>query len=211
VSPRLADRLRVYVVTSATGAGHAGVVEAAVAGGATAVQLRAPELDDEELLPLATRLASRCRAAGILLVVNDRVEVAVASGADGVHVGQGDELTGVRERIGPHRVLGISVRGPQDVPAAVELGADYLGATVWATATKPEAVPGGLSALAAVAAAAPVPVVGIGGIDVTNAGSVVATGAAGVAVISAVTQAPDPAAAVRALGAAVRAGLASRT
>jgi thiamine-phosphate pyrophosphorylase len=199
----LGDRLRLYVVTSGAGAGHEGVTEAAVAGGATAVQLRAPELHDDELLPLARRLAERCRSAGVLFVVNDRVEVAVASGADGVHVGQGDELAGVRVRIGSERVLGISVRGAADVAPALDHGADYLGATVWATATKPEAVPGGLRQLAAVAAVSPVPVVGIGGIDARNAAEVLGAGAAGVAVISAVSQAPDPEVAVQQLRAAV--------
>jgi len=205
----LAERLRVYVVTTSTGAGHEGVVEAAVAGGATAVQLRAPELDDEQLLPLAVQLAERCRAAGVALIVNDRVDVAVASGADGVHVGQGDELLGVRDRLGPDRLLGISVRGEGDVAAALALGADYLGATVWATATKPEAVPGGLEQLTAVAEASPVPVVGIGGINADNAAEVVGSGAAGVAVISAVAQAPDPVAAVRRIAAAVDGGVRS--
>src|SRR5512141_1396430 len=105
--------LGVYVLTSSglvPERGHRDVAIAAVAGGATAVQLRAKELDDAELLPLAEELSSRCRAAGVLFVVNDRVDVALESGADGLHVGQADELEHVRERVGPEVVLGISVR-----------------------------------------------------------------------------------------------------
>ncbi len=204
----LARRLAVYVVTTATRAPVPrtvlDVAAAALAGDATAVQLRAPQLpDDELLLAVAIELAERCRAAGALFVVNDRLNVAVAAGADGVHLGQGDDLAGARERLRPEQVLGISVRGVEDVRSALDAGADYLGATVWATATKPDAVPGGLGALRAVVAASPVPVVGIGGITAANAGDVIAAGAAGVAVVSAVATAPDPVTATRALVRAV--------
>lgn len=197
----LATRLAVYVVTSSTPAPpartHLDVVRAAVAGGASAVQLRAPEVTDDELLPVAVEAAARCRHAGVLFVVNDRVGVAVAARADGVHLGQGDDIAEAAGRLLPGQLLGVSVRGPQDVEPALRAGADYLGATVWATATKPEALPGGLDALRAVTAASPVPVVGIGGITVANAGQVIAAGAAGVAVVSAVAGASDPVAATR--------------
>ncbi len=203
----LALRLAVYVVTTATTVPvprtDLDVAVAALAGGATAVQLRAPQLPDDELLPVAIELAERCRAAGALFVVNDRLNVAVAAGADGVHLGQSDDLADARGRLRPEQVLGISVRGAEDVRSALDAGADYLGVTVWATATKPDAVPGGLGALRAVAAASPVPVVGIGGITAANAGDVIAAGAAGVAVVSAVATAPDPVAATRALVRAV--------
>jgi len=199
----LALRLAVYVVTAHTAVpvprGHAEVAAAALAGGATAVQLRAPELTDDDLLPVAVDLARRCRATGALFIINDRVDIAVAAAADGVHLGQDDDIAGARGLLRPGQVLGISVRGVADVPAAVAAGADYLGVTVWPTTTKPDAVPSGLDALRAVAQASPVPVVGIGGVTTANAAEVIAAGAAGVAVISAVAQAADPVEATRTL------------
>ena len=197
--------LRVYVVTSGAFAGrsHAAVALAAIDGGATAVQLRAPELDDDELLTVARELAPRCAAAGVLFVVNDRPAVAVLSSADGAHVGQGDDRENARATLGPDRVLGISVTSASEARAAVDRGADYLGVTVWATPTKPEAPPGGIELVREVAGIVAVPVVGIGGIDPSNAADVIAAGAAGVAVISAVAAAPDPVAATRDLARAV--------
>ena len=193
--------LGVYVVTSAgrPDRGHEDIAATAIEGGATAVQLRAPELADEELVTIASRLAVRCREAGVLFVVNDRVEVALASGADGAHVGQDDDPAGARGRLGPRPLLGISVRSVDEARAARAAGADYLGVTVWATGTKPDAHPRGIEGLREVAAASPLPVVGIGGIVPANAGAVLSAGAAGVAVVSAVADAQDPAGAVREL------------
>jgi thiamine-phosphate pyrophosphorylase len=199
--------LRVYVVTSTglvPGRGHVEVAAAALAGGANAVQLRAQGHDDARLEPLARELADRCRERGVLFVVNDRVELAVRAGAAGAHVGQDDRPQLARERLGPGRVLGVSVDSPEQAAAAELAGADYLGVTVWATATKPEAAPQGLDGLRAIAAATSLPVVGIGGVTAANAGQVLAAGAAGVAVVSAVGAAADPVAAVRALVAATR-------
>jgi thiamine-phosphate pyrophosphorylase len=198
--------LRLYVVTSGTsvtGRGHQAVASAAVRGGATAVQLRAPELADDELMPLASSLVETCAEAGIPLLVNDRIGVAVDSGAAGAHVGQDDDPATARGRLGPEHILGVSVRNAEDVWVAEMAGADYLGVTVWATGTKPEAVPVGLDGLRDVAAATALPVVGIGGIHAGNAREVLAAGAAGVAVISAVADAEDPVGAVRELRALV--------
>jgi len=194
--------LGVYVVTSSgavAGRGHREVALAAIEGGATALQLRAKELADDELLPLAEELAARCRDAGVLFVVNDRVEIALASGAAGLHVGQADELDRVRERVGAGVVLGISVEDPRQAVAAEAAGADYLGVTVWSTPTKPDARPHGLDGLREVVAATSLPVVGIGGITPSNAAEVLGAGAAGVAVVSAVGAADDPIAATRVL------------
>ena len=194
--------LRVYVVTSGTldpRRTHEELAGAAIEGGATAVQLRAPELDDVELAALTRSLAQRGRRAGVPLIVNDRVEVAVASGASGAHVGQGDEVGTARARLGPEGVLGISVGTPEEAVTAERAGADYLGVTVWATDTKPDARPIGLDGLREVAAATALPVVGIGGIDAGNATDVLEAGAAGIAVIGAVAAAGDPVAAVRSL------------
>jgi thiamine-phosphate pyrophosphorylase len=200
------SRLAVYVVTAAgfvPGRGHEDVATAAVEGGATAVQLRAPGLADDELVPMAARIATLCREAGVLFTVNDRVDVAIAGGAGGAHLGQTDRLAGARGRLGVDRVLGISVSNPIEARGAESAGADYLGVTVWATETKPEAVPIGLEGVRAVVAATPLPVVGIGGIDAENAREVLEAGAVGVAVVSAVAAAADPVAATRELVAAV--------
>jgi thiamine-phosphate pyrophosphorylase len=194
--------LGVYVVTSSglvAGRGHREVAVAAIAGGATAVQLRAKELPDEDLAPLAEELSARCRAAGVLFVVNDRVEVALATGAEALHVGQSDELARVRERIGADVVLGISVEGAEQARTAEAAGADYLGVTVWSTPTKRDARPRGLEGVREVVEATTLPVVGIGGIGAANAAEVLGAGAAGVAVVSAVGAAEDPVAAARVL------------
>ena len=198
--------VRVYVVTSETvraGRTHQDVALAAVAGGATAVQLRAPELDDEALVRVAKELADLCREADVLFVVNDRIDVAVAAGAAGVHLGQSDDSASARARLGSEPVLGVSVDGVAQAHMAESAGADYLGVTVWPSATKPEARPHGLRGLGQVVRATTLPVVGIGGVDARNAGEVIRAGAAGVAVVSAVAAAADPVAAVRALRAAV--------
>jgi len=197
--------LRVYVVTSGKVAGrdHRTIASAAVQGGATAVQLRAPELTDDELMSLASSLIEKYAETGIPLMVNDRIEVAVSSGAAGAHVGQSDDPATARGRLGPERILGVSVRNAEDVWVAEMAGADYLGVTVWATGTKPEAVPVGLDGLRDVAAATSLPVVGIGGIHVGNARDVLEAGAAGIGVIGAVATAGDPVEAVRELRALV--------
>jgi thiamine-phosphate pyrophosphorylase len=201
LSPRAMD---VYVVTSgAVGRTHEEIAAAAVAGGAAAVQLRAPELGDDRLVPLAASLAARCGEAGVLFIVNDRVDVAVESGAAGAHLGQEDDPGAARGRLGHERTLGVSVGSVEEARAAEAAGADYLGVTVWGTATKPEAVPIGLDGVRDVAAATALPVIGIGGIDARNAREVLAAGAVGVAVISAVAAADDALQAVRELRAAV--------
>jgi thiamine-phosphate diphosphorylase len=206
------SRLRVYVVTSAAfaGRGHLDVAHAAIRGGATAVQLRAPELDDDALERLARELVAACRRANVLSIVNDRPEVAVAAGADGAHVGQGDDLEHARQVLGGRYVEGISVADVEQADRAVELGADYLGVTVWGTATKPDALPGGPDGLRSIATRTPLPVVGIGGVDAGNAAQVIEAGAAGVALISAVANAPDPAAATHDVRRAVEMALERR-
>jgi thiamine-phosphate pyrophosphorylase len=199
--------LGVYVVTAAglvPGRGHAEVAAGAIEGGANAVQLRAPGHRDQDLRPLAQELADRCRERGVLFIVDDRVELALACGAAGVHLGQGDPWPDARLRLGPDLILGVSVEDQEQASAAEAAGADYLGVTVFATRTKPEAVPHGLERLRQISAATRLPVVGIGGIDASNARQVLEAGAAGVAVVSAVAAAPDPAAATRELVAVVR-------
>ena len=205
VDPR---SLRVYVLTSSgevPGRGHREIASAAIAGGATAVQLRAPELDDPELAELATEIAGACRSSQVLFVVNDRVAVAASVGA-GAHVGQGDDPSSARATLGPEAVLGVSVSTQDEARAAAGDGADYLGVTVWATRTKPEAQPCGLDGLRAIVEATDLPVVGIGGIDAGNARQVLETGAAGICVVSAVGAASDPERAARELVEVVQGG-----
>jgi thiamine-phosphate pyrophosphorylase len=125
------------------------------------------------------------------------LEVAIASRADGVHLGQSDDLVGARERLGSDRALGISVAGPSQARAARAMGADYLGVTVWSTPTKPEASGRGRAGIGDVHRAVPIPVVGIGGINGENLGEVFDAGASGIAVISAVAGAADPETATR--------------
>ena len=194
--------LALYVVTA-----DRAIVDAALEGGATAVQLRAPDLSDDELTPLARSLASRCATAGVPLIVNDRVDVAVVSGAAGAHVGQRDQPATARRRLGPDGILGISVGTVDEARAAEAADADYLGVTVWPTATKSDARPVGVDGLREVVAATALPVVGIGGIDAGNARLVLEAGAAGVAVSGAVVTAPDPVRAIHELAAAI--GIAS--
>ena len=196
-------RLGVYIVTSDIGPGHRAIASAAIEGGATVVQLRAPGLPDDELATLATSLVEAGGAAGVPLLVNDRVDIAVGAGAAGAHVGQDDDPGSARGRLGPDRILGVSVTSPEEAWMAEMAGADYVGVTVWTTATKPEAVAIGLEGLRDVAGATALPVVGIGGIDARNARDVLAAGAAGIAVIGAVASAADPVAAVRELRALV--------
>jgi thiamine-phosphate pyrophosphorylase len=204
-----AHPLGVVVITSSglvLARGHREVALAAIEGGADAVQLRAKELRDDELRPLARELAAACRDAGVLFVVNDRVAVALESGADGVHVGQGDDPGAARERLGPGPVLGVSVGDAAEARAAERAGADYLGVTVWATPTKPNAAPGGLDGVRAIVTSTSLPVVGIGGIEASNAALVLEAGASGIAVVSAVGAAPDAVSATRALVRVVHGG-----
>jgi thiamine-phosphate pyrophosphorylase len=202
------ERLRVHVITSSglvPGRGHVEVADAAIEGGADVVQLRAPELSDQELLSVAAQIERRCRRGHVLFVVNDRIDIAVAVEAGGAHVGQGDHPESARERLGPRGVLGISVATPEQAEAADRAGADYVGVTVFATPTKAEAVPIGLDGLRSIVESTSLRVVGVGGIDRSNARKVLATGAVGVAVVSAVGTASDPVAATRRLVEAVRA------
>lgn len=190
-----------YVVTAAEGVpgrGHAEVARAAAAGGAQLVQLRAPELDDTALAELTREVAPSCRVRGARVIVNNRLDVALAAGADGVHLGLDDaDLTVARRELGADRLLGASAANPEQARRAVAAGADYLGVTVWGTPTKRDAAPVGLDELVRICAAVDVPVIAIGGIDAANARLALGAGAAGIAVVRAVAAAPDPAVAAR--------------
>lgn len=176
--------------------------QAALRGGVTAVQLRDKSGSAREMLELGHALLELTRTAGVPLIVNDRLDVALALGADGVHVGQDDlPVQNVRRLIGRGRILGVSAGTVAEARQAQADGADYLGAgDLFGTPSKPDAgLPIGLSSLAAIAGAVSIPVVGIGGITEANAASVTEAGAAGVAVISAITRSSNPEDAARRL------------
>jgi thiamine-phosphate pyrophosphorylase len=207
--PALAARLRRYLVTD----GRAGSVEwlvalceQALAGGVTAVQLRAKDWTDRDLLAAAQELQARCQAHDALFIVNDRVDIALAAGADGVHLGVDDMPVEVaRALLGPAAVIGYSPEADADRLAAEQAGADYLGVgPVFGTTTKGDAGAAiGLDGLRRVVAATPLPVVGIGGITIERAPDVVRTGAIGVALVGAIFFADDPQAAARHLAEAL--------
>jgi thiamine-phosphate pyrophosphorylase len=183
-----------------------------VGAGATVLQVRLKPASTRELLAAARMARQVTRAAGAMLVVNDRVDVAIAAEADGVHLGQ-DDLTVADARAalaGRPMAIGVSTHDLAQVRAAITDGADYLGfGPVFATATKenPDPVVGveRLRAAAAIAHPAGVPVVAIGGIGLAEAAAVAAAGAAAAAAIAAINRAADPAAAGRALAAHWRA------
>jgi thiamine-phosphate pyrophosphorylase len=176
---------------------------AAAPPGAVAVQLREKDLDGRDLLRLAEELRAVTRAAGAPLLVNDRVDVALAVEADGVHLpGGGLPISEARRLLGPGALVGTSAHAAEAARAAAEAGADFVVfGPVYATPSKLRyGPPQGLAALAAAARAArPVPVFAIGGIEPDNARDCVSAGATGVAVIRSALGADDPAAAVAAL------------
>jgi thiamine-phosphate pyrophosphorylase len=197
---------RVYVITAgadhARGRSHVEIADAAIRGGATAVQLRMKDAPARAMLDAARVIAARCRAAGVTFVVNDRVDVALAAAAGGVHVGQDDlPARDARALLGTAPFLGVSAATLDEAKAAARAGADYLGVgAVYATSTKADAGAAvGTTRIAELAAACALPVVGIGGITAENAAAVIRAGAAGVAVITAVTMAEDMVEATRRL------------
>lgn len=204
--------LGVYLVTdrvACQGRDLLDVVAAAVAGGVSLVQLREKNAPTREIVALARALLARLRPLGVPLLINDRVDVALAVRADGVHVGQDDmHPADVRALLGPSAILGLSVTGEAEARAARGLPVDYLGAgPVFATATKPDAgAAQGVAGLAAMSALAEVPVVGIGAITAQNARAVLGAGASGVAVVSAICSAADPRQAAAALRRIVEGG-----
>ena len=177
-------------------------VAAAVRGGVDVVQLRDKHASREELLPLAVELKEICERGGVLFTVNDDVELARLSGAHGVHLGQEDEPTAsARERLDPGAVVGRSVSGVEEALEAVREGADYLGVgTIYATPTKPEEAAAGPALLRKISGAGVnVPWFAIGGVTLETAREVTEAGAPGFAVVRAVLDAEDPAAAAREL------------
>ena len=180
--------------------GHAaalGVARAALEGGVTLVQLRAPEWHKRAWLDLARELLPITRAHGVPFVINDHVDVALAVGADGVHIGQRDLPADIaRKLLGPDALIGLSVSNLDETADANALAGviDYLGAgPVYATPTKTDAsTPCGIDGLARICADTRLPTVAIGGIQAHNAADVMRAKPAGLAVVSAICKAADP-------------------
>jgi thiamine-phosphate pyrophosphorylase len=201
----------VYLVTDrglARGRPLEQVVEAAVRGGVTAVQLREKEATTREYVALARRLLEVLRPVGVPLLIDDRVDVALAAGADGVHVGQSDmRYEDARRLLGPGALIGLTVEDDGQAREADSLDADYLGVSpIFATPTKTDTgPPWGLDGLRRLRSASSHRLIAIGGVHPGNATEVVRAGADGVAVVSAICAADDPEQAARSLLRAVRA------
>ncbi|MBQ6001184.1 MAG: thiamine phosphate synthase [Clostridia bacterium] len=168
-------------------------VESALKGGATCVQLREKELNEEDFLKEAIELAALCKRYGVPFFVNDNVEIAVACKADGIHVGQEDmETAKVRERVGDDMMIGVSVHTVEEALIAVEHGADCLGlGTVFPTTTKTDVDVMPRELMQEICRAVEIPVVAIGGINESNLMQLAGTGVDGVALVSAIFAAED--------------------
>lgn len=170
------------------------VVAQAIEGGAGVIQLREKEMDARQLVEAGRCIREITRQAGVLFIVNDRVDVALAVDADGVHVGQDDmDIADVRQMIGPHKLIGVSTHNVDEAKLAEAAGADYIGVgPIFHTDTKENAQnPKGLQTLREIRAAVNIPCVAIGGINAANAAKVIKAGADGAAVITAVIAADD--------------------
>jgi thiamine-phosphate pyrophosphorylase len=186
-----------YVITDeaiAGGLSHEEIARRAIAGGADVIQLRDKVCGCRELCRIGRALRTITMKTGTLFIVNDRLDVALACGADGVHLGQNDIRVGVARQIAPPKfIIGVSVGTVDEAVRAEEEGADYLAISpVFSTASKYNAGPGhGLDVLHQITRSVSVPVIAIGGINQDNVREVMAAGADGVAVISAVGGSPD--------------------
>ncbi len=187
-----------YLVTDrglARGRSTLGIVQAAVAGGVTCVQLREKECSTLEFIEQALAIKNFLKTRGVPLIINDRLDVALAVGADGVHLGQSDMPLEMAQKIaGPSMIFGISAESLQDAVTAEKGGADYLGVSpIFATPTKNDTAPPlGLEGLREIRKRIKIPLVGIGGLNITNSAEVICNGGDGVAVVSAIVAADDP-------------------
>lgn len=185
---------------------HVDIARLAIAGGADTIQFRQKAGRTREMISVCRELKGLCAASGVTFIVNDRIDVAIASEADGVHLGQEDfPIALARRLLGPGRIIGGSASDMEEALRCLNEGADYVGfGPVYATTSKEDAGPAsGVSELSKIVRAIPIPIIAIGGITVENAAEVIAAGAKGIAVISAVCCREDPASATRALGEAI--------
>lgn len=168
-------------------------VECALKGGVTCVQLREKDLPEAEFLAEAREIGALCRSCGVPFIINDNVEIALACGADGVHVGQSDMEAGrVRAAVGEGMMIGVSARTVEEALTAQRAGADYLGVgAVFSTSTKLDAEAVSRQTLRDICAAVDIPVTAIGGISKDNILELSGTGINGVALVSAIFGAED--------------------
>jgi thiamine-phosphate pyrophosphorylase len=203
---------KLYLVTSPSEELLA-IVEAALQGGLRLVQYRAKSMTDQLRLQEAQALRSLCTQYQALFIVNDRIDLALAVGADGVHLGQDDFPVDVaRQLLGSHRIIGRSTTNPQELQQAIQEKVDYIGVgPVYATPTKTDKTVAGLEYVRYAAKHAPMPWYCIGGIDVSNIPAVLKAGGDRVAVVRAIMEAADPQQAVQALNRMLRNGLNGET
>ncbi len=178
------------------------IIEKAIRGGVTMVQLREKNCSTREFTELAIKLRQKLGPLNIPLIINDRLDVALASGADGLHIGQSDMPYAIARRlIGPDKIIGLSVENMQEVEAANQLDVDYIGISpVFCTKTKTDTcLPFGIEGIKKVAALTKHRTVAIGGINTANARQIAEAGANGIAVVSAIVSAGDPEEAARQL------------
>ena len=192
------EKLKLYLVTDrdlSLGRPLEEIVSEAVAGGVTMVQLREKDAATGEFVELGRRLMSLLKPLGVPLIINDRVDVALAVDADGVHIGQSDmSYADARRLLGPDKIIGLSVENMDDLLKANELDVDYVGISpVYGTPTKTDtAEPFGLEGLRKAVEMSVHPTVAIGGMNVATVGEVIAAGTDGVAVVSAICSAESP-------------------
>jgi len=206
----------VYLVTDRNLCGARGVTQVvtqAARAGAGCIQLREKTASTRRFIETAARIRAGLSPYRIPLIINDRVDVALAAGADGVHVGQSDMPPETARRLlGPDAIIGLSVETWEDVEAAQQLDINYIGISpVYATPTKTDTkAPWGLDGVARIKTFSRHPLVAIGGLDGANAADVVKAGADCIAVVSAICAAPDPFAATAQLKATVETALKER-
>lgn len=190
--------LLLYLVTDrplALGRDIDWIVREAVRGGATMVQLREKDCDTREFVELAVSLKKALEGTGVPLIINDRIDVALASDADGVHIGQSDMPYAIaRKLLGPDKIIGLSVENMDDIVEANSLDVDYVGISpVYSTSTKTDtAAPFGLEGLRKAVELSVHPTVAIGGMNARTAADVIACGTDGIAVVSAIVSAESP-------------------
>ncbi len=191
------EQLRLYAVTDRAWAADEDAllrqIEHAIDGGASTVQLREKHLDDDAFLKEAERFVALCRRKGALSIINDRVEIALRAGADGVHIGQEDlEAGDARALLGPDKIIGVSAHSVEEALRAQAAGADYLGVgAAFTTGTKADAKPITKETIRAITAAVDIPIVAIGGITRENILDLGGCGLSGAAVVSALFARPD--------------------
>ncbi len=196
--------LQLYVITDRSVIGDKAlihIVEAAIEGGAEVIQLRDKNVSARELVEIGKELRALCRDKGVLFIINDRPDVAVAIDCDGVHLGQDDlPIEAARRVVGPDRIIGVSTHSLDQAVRAQEQGADYIGVgPIFATPTKKDYRPVGLKLILQIKEKLSIPFVAIGGINENNIDEVIEAGAECVAVVRAVMGAESPAKAARKL------------